>query len=187
MKQLHQKHIKATFFYFSFCLTLIFSMFWFAGTPVEASEATNQPVGKADVFKAEVFKVIDGDTIRLKDGTLIRYLGIDTPELRRKVDNRWVYDPEPFAEEAAEYNKKMVEGKEVLIETDPVQKHDKFGRLLAYIYIDRVLVNEELLKQGLAKTKTPSLFMKHRIRFWSLEEMAWTSKRGLWANEDMVR
>lgn len=187
MNHRHQKNILSPFFIFSLSLALILSTVFFSGRYVEASEATNQPVGKADVFKGEVFKVIDGDTIRLKDGTLIRYIGIDAPELRRKVDNRWVYDPEPYAEEAAEFNRKMVEGKEVLIETDPVKKHDKFGRLLAYIYIDKVLVSEELLKRGLAKTKTPSLFMKHRIRFWSLEEMAWTSNLGIWANEDMAR
>jgi len=37
---------------------------------------------------------------RLDDGRLVRYLGIDAPELRKKVGGSWVYDPQPFAEEA---------------------------------------------------------------------------------------
>ncbi|MFQ5542997.1 MAG: thermonuclease family protein [Nitrospiria bacterium] len=134
------------------------------------------------VFEADVLKVIDGDTIRLKDGRLIRYLGIDAPDLKRKINDVWTYAPQPFAEEAAKLNKELVEGKRVLIALDPTLKeHDKYGRLLAFVYIDKIMVNEELLKRGLARTDIPSLFMKHRIRFWSLEEIAWTGKNGLWA------
>ncbi len=139
------------------------------------------------LFKADVAEVIDGDTIRLKDGRLVRYIGIDAPEMRRKAGNLWVYDPEPFAEEATKLNRKLVEGKEVLIEVDPVGRNDKFDRLLAHVYVDKVLVNEELLRAGLAKTFIPSLLMKHRIRFWSIEEMAWTNKRGLWSIEGNTR
>lgn len=137
----------------------------------------------SDVFESVVIKVIDGDTVRLEDGTLVSYLGIDAPELKRKVDNAWVYDPEPYAEEAAKFNKAMVEGKKVIVEIDPVKKHDRFGQLMAHVYVDKVLAAEELLRNGLAKAESPSLLMKHRIRFWSLEEMAWTGKKGLWADE----
>ncbi len=158
------------FFFFSF---FVFSTEVHAEAPV-----------KLDVFESVVIKVIDGDTVRLKDGTLVVYLGIDAPELKRKVDNAWVYDPEPYAEEAAKFNKAMVEGKKVIVEIDPVKKHDRFGRLMAYVYVDKVLAAEELLRNGLAKANSPSLMMKHRIRFWSLEEMAWTGKKGLWADEN---
>ncbi|MFQ5598184.1 MAG: thermonuclease family protein [Nitrospiria bacterium] len=140
-----------------------------------------------DLFKATVIKAIDGDTIRLSDGRTVRYLGINAPELRKKLDNLWIYDPEPYAEAAAQLNQQLVEGKEVLIEFDPVVgQTDGFGRLLAYVYIidDKRLANEEILKAGLAKTDTPSLLMKHRIRFWSIEERAWTEKRGLWADAE---
>lgn len=150
-----------------------------SGSLLRAEEAVKQ-----EVFNAVVLEVVDGDTIRLEDGTLVRYLGIDTPELRRKVDHRWVYDPEPFAEKAATFNKALVEGKEVLIAFDPVQKHDRYGRLLAYVSVDQILVNEALLREGLAKVKIPPRLMKHRVRFYSLEALAWTGKRGLWANAE---
>ncbi len=164
--------------YFTYLGIFFFSLFIFS-TQVYAEA----PV-KRDVFESVVIKVIDGDTVRLEDGTLLVYLGIDAPELKRKVDNAWVYDPEPYAEEAAKFNKAMVEGKKVIVEIDPVKKHDRFGRLMAYVYVDKVLAAEELLRNGLAKANSPSLSMKHRIRFWSLEEMAWTGKKGLWADEN---
>ena len=78
------------------------------------------PAHATEIFDATVQKVIDGDTIRLSDGRIIRYLGINAPELRKKVGDLWVYSPEPFAEEAARLNKKLVEGKKVRIEIDPV-------------------------------------------------------------------
>ncbi len=173
-----QKNTFSAFHYLSGLAFLFFTLFIF-----EAQVRAEGVINK-DVFESVVIKVIDGDTVRLKDGTLVRYLGIDAPELKRKVDNVWIYDPEPYAEAAAKYNKSLVEGKPVIVEIDPVQKHDQYGRLLAYIYVDKVLANEEMLRKGFARAKTPSLFMKHRIRFWSIEEMAWTGKLGLWSDED---
>lgn len=143
--------------------------------------------GAAEIFDTIVTKVIDGDTIQISDGRVIRYLGIDAPELRKKVDNLWVYSPEPFAEEAARFNKKLVEGKKVRIELDPnIKQNDRANPLLAYVFIfeGKQLANEELLRAGLAKTETPHLLMKHRIRFWSMEELAWVEKRGLWIEKD---
>lgn len=136
-----------------------------------------------ELFESKVIKVIDGDTIRLENGRVVRYLGINAPELRKKIDNRWVHNPEPYAEEATAFNKKLVEGKKVLIEIDPAKKRDQFGRLTAYVYLveSKLLANEELLKAGLARAEKTPVFMKHRKRFWSIEEMAWHDKRGMWA------
>ena len=50
--------------------------------------------------EALVRRVTDGDTIELSTGELVRYIGVDTPEVRRKQWNRWVADPEPFGKEA---------------------------------------------------------------------------------------
>jgi len=135
------------------------------------------------LFESKVLKVIDGDTIRLEDGRVVRYLGVDAPELRKKVNNRWIHSPEPYAEEATAFNKSLVEGKKVLIEIDPAKQRDKFGRLAVYVYLveSKLLANEEIIKAGLAKAEKLPIFMKHRKRFWSIEEMAWHDKRGMWA------
>lgn len=157
-----------------FSLFFITVLLVFSFTPVVSAQ---------ELFESRVIKVIDGDTVRLENGRVVRYLGIDAPELRKKVDNRWVRSPEPYAEEATAFNKKLVEGKKVMIEIDPAKKRDQFGRLTAYVYLveSKLLANEELLKAGLARAEKTPVFMKHRKRFWSIEEMAWHDKRGMWA------
>ncbi len=140
---------------------------------------------RTDVFDAKVLKVIDGDTIRLEDGRLVRYLGVNAPEVRKKVGGKWVFDPEPFGEAATAFNRKLVEGKTVRLQIDPARPRDRFGRLLAYVFVEnerKYFVNVELLKQGLAKMDIMPLGTEHRIMFWSAEESAWTDKRGVWSD-----
>ena len=162
---------------------ILFLLVWGGGS----ASAKPNFVDPENLFETTVISVIDGDTIRIEDGRIVRYLGVDAPELRKKVKGEWVYDPEPFAEEAVALNKKLVEGKKVIIEIDPFVPRDQFGRLLGYVFVDKVMVNEELLKRGLAKADTPSVKMKYRIRFWSIEEGAWTDKRGIWAERDTAK
>ena len=51
-------------------------------------------------YYAKVKKAIDGDTISLADGTMIRYIGIDTPEVNGPYTKA-----EPFGIEASEFNR----------------------------------------------------------------------------------
>jgi len=78
--------------------------------------------------------VIDGDTIVLESGERIRYLGIDAPEKDK-----------PFFAQATAENKKLVEDQEVSFELD-VQEKDKYGRTLAYIWLEGKMINLELAK-----------------------------------------
>jgi len=126
-----------------------------------------------------VQRVIDGDTVRLTDGRLVRYIGIDTPELRRRVGERWVRDPEPFGEAAAEANRQFVEGQRVRLEYD-VQTHDRFGRVLAYVYVGDRMINEELLRGGFAQPLTIPPDVKYADRFRAVAEEARRGGRGLW-------
>lgn len=131
----------------------------------------------------QVRKVIDGDTIRLTDGRLVRYIGIDTPELRRKVDGRWVEAPEPFGQEAKRANERLVLGKVVRLEYD-VQQLDRYGRVLAYVYVPtesgELMVNAELLRQGFAQPLTIPPDVKHAEAFRALVAEARAAQRGLW-------
>lgn len=133
--------------------------------------------------EATVRRVIDGDTIELADGQLVRYLGIDAPEVRRRVGDRWVVDPEPFAKAAMEANRRLVEGKTVRLEYD-VQTHDRFGRLLAYVYVGDVMVNAELLREGFAQLLTIPPDVKYVERFRALVEEARQERRGLWRHSN---
>ena len=98
--------------------------------------------------------MIDGDTIELEDGQTVRYLGIDTPETRRREGDKWIYAPDAYAEEAKEFNRKMVEGKSVRLEFD-LQRADKYKRLLAYCFVDGEFVNARLFRRRLR----PSLYL----------------------------
>ena len=136
--------------------------------------------GQALPEQATVRRVIDGDTIELTDGRLIRYLGIDTPELRRREGDRWVIDPEPFGQDAKDANARLVEGKTVTLEYD-AQTHDRYGRLLAYVYVDGQMVNAKLLEEGYASALTIPPNVRYTERFRRLVQKARRTQRGLWA------
>ena len=98
--------------------------------------------------EAIVKNVIDGDTVELSNNTLVRYIGIDTPELRLKQGDTWIDNPEPLARKAKQANEKLVLGKNIRIEYDE-EKKDKHDRLLGYIFVNGVFVNEQILSEGL--------------------------------------
>ena len=129
-----------------------------------------------------VTEVIDGDTIAINDGkgTLVRYTGIDTPETARRDS-----PGDPYSAEATEFNRKLVGGKRVRLEFDS-ERYDVYGRLLAYVYADDVLVNEELLRKGLATPLFIDPNRKHREEFTSAEEEAMRERRGIWGGLDSI-
>ena len=128
-------------------------------------------------------RVIDGDTIELTDGRLVRYIGIDAPEVRRREDHRWVVRPEPFGLAAQEVNKRLVQGKRVRLEYD-VETRDRYGRILAYVYVDGQMVNERLVEDGDARVLTIPPDVKYADRFRRLAEDARRAHRGVWAQSN---
>lgn len=134
-----------------------------------------------------VRRVIDGDTVQLRDGRLVRYLGIDTPEVRRREGTRWVVDPEPMGHEATAFNRALVEGRVVRLEYD-AKTHDRFDRILAYVYVsdiggDEVMVNAALLREGLAELLIIPPNVKYTDEFRALAEEARRARRGLWGSD----
>jgi len=129
-----------------------------------------------------VRRVIDGDTIQLLDGRLVRYIGIDTPEMRRRMGHRWIEDPQPMAREATEANRRLVQGHRLRLEYD-AQTYDRYGRLLAYVYVDGVMVNERLLADGYARVLRIPPDVRYEARFRQAAAEAKQAKRGLWRDE----
>ena len=121
-----------------------------------------------------VARVVDGDTIKLSNGETVRYIGIDTPETKHPKKPVQYY-----GKEASEANKRLVDGKEVRLEFD-VDKRDRYGRLLAYVYIDDIFVNAWLVKNGYAKVSTYPPNVKYQQLFLDLERKARENNRGLW-------
>jgi len=137
-----------------------------------------------DVFREEgyfVQRVIDGDTIRLQNGKLVRYIGIDSPETRKRAGGVWHYAPELYALDAKRLNSELVGGGRVELEFDE-EKYDKYGRWLAYVYANNKMVNEEILKAGYAKILMipPNTKYYHKLKMAEAE--AKKNKLGIWRN-----
>ncbi len=118
------------------------------GNPVNCSVLvflllTGLPVFAAQKDTFTVARVIDGDTCVLENGEQVRYYGINAPE-----------SEDPQFNESTQANNNLVEEKEVRLEPkDP--SRDRDDRLLAYVFVNGVFANEELLRLGYAHILAP--------------------------------
>ena len=133
---------------------------------------------------ARVNRVVDGDTILVRSinrsgepsGVLrrVRYIGVDTPE-SVKPDT----PVECFGKEAAAANRRLVEGRIVKLVADR-EAFDKYGRALAYVYVDDKFVNAELIKGGFARTLEVPPNTSKAAELNKLERVAISTNKGLW-------
>ena len=127
-----------------------------------------------------VSRIVDGDTIHiLKDdkNVSVRFIGVDTPET---VDPR--RPVECFGEAASAEVARLLDGKRVRIETDSSQgEYDAYGRLLAYVHIDDLFVNEHLIAEGFGYEYTYIRPYAYQRAFQLAEARAAAEKKGLWA------
>lgn len=135
---------------------------------------------QGDALPVAVVRVIDGDTIVVEIGgvdTTVRLIGIDTPET---VDPR--KPVQCFGREASAKARSLLEGARVRLEYDDTQgAHDKYGRLLAYVFLaDGIHFNEYMIREGYAHEYTYALPYRYQSEFKAAEEDARTQKRGLW-------
>lgn len=128
-----------------------------------------------------VKKVVDGDTFVINyDGIQrkVRLIGIDTAESVHPDESRNT----EAGKEVSEYSKKVLENNIVSLEFD-VQKEDKYGRLLAYVYLENgEMYNKLLLKEGKAKLATYPPNVKYVDEFTKLQKEAREKKIGVWSD-----
>lgn len=147
-----------------FCLLVIL-----AAMPVQAN--TKEEV--------EFSKCTDGDTahflIRGKD-TTVRFLAINAPEYTKTK--------EPYGKEASEYvcdiltNANTIE----LEYDDGSDTLDKYGRTLAWVYADDVLLQRELVQRGLAEVKYIYGDYAYTEELKTLEKEAKKEKLNMWSD-----
>jgi len=134
---------------------------------IESQDVTKLPK------EGHVKRVIDGDTVELQNGLVLRYVGITAPEVG-----------ENFYKESTDENRKLVEDKEIRLEYDNY-KSDKFGRILAYpILPDGTNVSIELVKKGLAELviyqkRKPFIY---QVQLLEAQEQAKKQNLGIWKN-----
>lgn len=148
-----------------------------AVTETEAAPVVSiQPASSSEKIKDGnylVAKVLDGDTIVLTNGEHVRYLGLDAPEKNGRYEIT-----------AAEHNSALVLGKTVRLELDK-KTRDVYGRLLAYVWVEKILVNEKLLQDGDARAYfvRGETTLKYRDRLLAAEQWGRDHHHGLWLDE----
>lgn len=150
-------------------------------TPTVTPSPTISPTPLLPSY-AKVATVIDGDTVKLENGEIVRYIGIDTPETKHPTKG-----VQCFGKEASEKNKVLVEGKIVRLEKD-VSETDRYGRLLRYVYIEHtttnsaLFVNDYLVREGYAFAATFPPDVTYAEQFHTAQQEARMANKGLWKN-----
>jgi len=157
-----------------------------AAPPKPPAQPKDSAEGAVKTLPAYVTGVVDGDTVhvRLENGKeeKVRFIGVDTPESTREV--------EPYGKEAAAYTKKRLDGRTVYLELD-VGERDKYGRLLAYVWlsppkndgeaeVQAKMFNAELLLNGYAQVMTVLPNVKYANLFAKFQREAREAEKGLW-------
>lgn len=129
-----------------------------------------------------VARVVDGDTIVVDMRGVrekVRLIGINTPET---VDPR--RPVECFGKQASDAARHLLAGQKVRLETDPSQsKRDKYGRLLAYIFLpDGINMNQRMIAEGYAYEYTYDVPYKYQKEFKQAQRDAEMQHKGLWAD-----
>lgn len=141
-------------------------------------------------IEAKVVRVIDGDTIVVSiDGKLekVRLVGIDCPEIEARRNKPFEYDAitnmtylAEWGLKAKEFTERYLDHKTIELEFDEIAGlRDRYGRLLAYVYVNRTDFNALLIEKGLARVYVEGKFRK-KSEYLKLEEIAKSKGFGLW-------
>ena len=191
MSASHYAHLKDKILKTIFYIVVLAVMYQYLPSIVDTSKVNFLPENistekyvprNPDMLGYTIVKVIDGDTVDIKKDDVIqkvRLIGINTPE---SVDPR--RGVECFGAEASDYMKSIASDREVYIELDDTQsKYDKYGRLLAYIYLtDGQMLNRKMIAGGYAHEYTYDKPYKYQKDFKDIEKFAKNNSRGLWSD-----
>ncbi|OKH29189.1 nuclease [Chroogloeocystis siderophila 5.2 s.c.1] len=139
---------------------------------ISACQPKTTPQGKT----VKVTRVVSGNTLEVigleaqsNFNARVRLIGVDAPDLQQQ----------PWGQTAKQQLEKIVQGSNVLLEFD-VQQKDRFGRYQAYVWYDKVLLNEWLVAQGylLAVARNPN--DKYTQQLTRAQESARLMERGIW-------
>ncbi|MEK3988563.1 thermonuclease family protein [Robertmurraya sp. FSL R5-0851] len=136
------------------------------------------------LISANVTNVVDGDTIDVMINNKeerVRLLLIDTPETKHPSK-----PVQPYGPEASEFTKKALLGKQVKLEKD-ISERDRYGRILAYVWLDGKMHNEALIEKGLARVATFPPDIKYVDPFLDLQQQAQINGIGIWSLENYVK
>ena len=127
--------------------------------------------GPASAQSVRFLSVIDGDSLLVEyqgDAMEIRLIGVDAPEFKQEYGNA-----------AKVFTLRFCHRKVLQLEFDQGRK-DRYGRYLAYVYAGQAMLNEELVRAGLAIPVKVRPNTRYDSRFKAAEKEAVDKKRGFW-------
>lgn len=157
-------------------IILIALIITFSGWGCSASEI---PEG----LEIRVERIVSGQTIEYLDPTTptptmqpVRLIGIASPDLNQQ----------PWGRAAQERLSQLVQGQEVRLELG-AESRDRFDRVLAYVWLDDILLNKQLVEEGyvLAEEYLPNTKYSQTLKHAQLE--ARTLERGIWNPQQPLR
>lgn len=138
-------------------------------------------------IEVELVQSYDGDTIAvIYNGSResVRFLLVDSPETSHPR-----LGEQPYGKEAKEFTRSLVENAhKIELEFDIGPQRDKYDRLLAYVYVDGKMIQEELLKMGLARVAyvyPPNT--RYFDQFNEYQKIAQRQGIGIWEIENYVQ
>jgi len=147
-----------------------------------AAERASWPRSPADAVPAVVERVVDGDTFVARIGGRrdpVRVIGVDTPET--VAPGRPV---ERYGKQASSFAERWLGGATVRLAGD-VEPRDRYGRLLAYVWLpDGTFWNALLAAEGYAEQLTIPPNVAFAELFGRLVAAARQRHHGLWAARD---
>jgi len=134
----------------------------------------------SDKYTVTLNKCVDGDTayFNLNEEVIkTRFLAIDTPESTNEI--------EEYGKEASNFTcNELTNAKKIEIEYDEnSNKTDKYNRDLVWVWVDDVLLQETLLKEGLAEVKYLYGDYKYTAHLQDVEAEAKESKIKIWSDK----
>jgi len=133
---------------------------------------------QTSVEQLKVVSVTDGDTFRVNiNGKTVpvRLIGYDAPELSHPTEPK-----QCFGQESKKALESLLLNKQIVMEKDKSDK-DKYNRLLRYVWVGEVLINEYMTQNGFGLASAYPPDTKYQKRIDAGEESAKSALRGLWA------
>ena len=126
---------------------------------------------------------VDGDTFKIiinNEKKSVRMIAIDTPESVHPTK-----EVEYYGKEASEYtcNKLKNAGKIELEYDENSDKEDKYERLIAWVFVDDLLLQEDLIEKGYAKVAYLYDDYKYTSILEEKQELASAKNIGIWSQE----
>jgi micrococcal nuclease len=125
----------------------------------------------AESLDARFLRALDGDSLRVDHAGKvleIRLIGVDAAEYKQE-----------YSRKAKDFSQRFCQGKTLRLEFDK-ERRDRYGRTLAYVYAEDRMLNEELVRAGLAIPIRIKPNTRHYDRIKRAEKEARREKRGFW-------